>query len=283
MGRRYVPVTMGSPRFRTVDVGECIVTEAWFPPGVRLPHHVHERPCFAVMLDGSFDLDFAGRSYPCLPASVSTEPAGERHANRIRNGGAHVVVVQPDPATSEFVRPLRGLLEEIHHFSHTDITRMARRVTLELRRPDDLSSLAIESLALGMLVAARRVERPDRSGHPVPRWLSRAREFVHANYRRSFTIRHLAREAGVHPVHLARVFRSHFRTSVGEYVRGLRLDWAARELAASDESIAVIALEAGFADQSHFTRAFKQHRGLTPGRYRRTVDRPVPRRPGPER
>jgi AraC-like DNA-binding protein len=32
-----------------------------------------------------------------------------------------------------------------------------------------------------------------------------------------------------------------------------------------------IALEAGFADQSHFTRSFRRHHGITPGRYRELV------------
>jgi AraC-like DNA-binding protein len=58
---------------------------------------------------------------------------------------------------------------------------------------------------------------------------------------------------------------------VGEYVRRLRLDWATAQLAATDTPLAVLAAEAGFADQSHFTRAFKGYAGLTPGKYRRFV------------
>ena len=53
-------------------------------------------------------------------------------------------------------------------------------------------------------------------------------------------------------------------------MRRLRLDWAAAQLADSDVTLAQLAAEAGFVDQSHFTRAFKRHTGLTPGRYRET-------------
>jgi AraC family transcriptional regulator len=59
--------------------------------------------------------------------------------------------------------------------------------------------------------------------------------------------------------------------SVGEYVRRERLDWAVAQLTTTDTPVATVAAEAGFADQSHFTRAFKRHTGLTPGRYRRVV------------
>jgi AraC family transcriptional regulator len=79
----------------------------------------------------------------------------------------------------------------------------------------------------------------------------------------------LAREVSVHPAHLARAFRQQFGTSVGGYVRRLRLDWAAAELERSETALAAIALAAGFADQSHFTRSFRRYTGFTPGAYRR--------------
>ena len=76
----------------------------------------------------------------------------------------------------------------------------------------------------------------------------------------------LARELAVHPAHLARAFRGQFGTSVGGYVRRLRLDWAAAELERSDTALAAIALAAGFADQSHFTRIFRRLHRVHPER-----------------
>jgi AraC family transcriptional regulator len=86
----------------------------------------------------------------------------------------------------------------------------------------------------------------------------------------------LASEVGVNAAHLARVFRARYGTSVGEYGRRLRLDWAAGEIARDDRPIAEIATEAGFADQSHFTRLFRRHVGTTPARFREEA-RAVPR------
>lgn len=56
---------------------------------------------------------------------------------------------------------------------------------------------------------------------------------------------------------------------MGSYVRGLRLEWAARELVQSEAPLARVASGAGFADQSHFTRFFKRQFGITPNAYRR--------------
>ena len=76
--------------------------------------------------------------------------------------------------------------------------------------------------------------------------------------------------AGVHRAHLVRAFRARFGISVGAYVRRERIRWAARALRNSDAPIAEIALQAGFADQSHFTRTFVTPHGC--------VARPLPAR-----
>jgi AraC family transcriptional regulator len=78
----------------------------------------------------------------------------------------------------------------------------------------------------------------------------------------------LGETVGVHPAYLARAFRAHYGFSVGEYSRRLRLAWAAEELSRGEAPLAEVAANAGFADQSHFTRVFKQHVGTTPARYR---------------
>jgi AraC family transcriptional regulator len=83
----------------------------------------------------------------------------------------------------------------------------------------------------------------------------------------------VASAIGVHPAYLARVFKAHHGVSVGEYGRRLRLAWAASEIARSDTPLATVAIRAGFADQSHFTRLFKRHVGITPARYRAEAQR----------
>jgi AraC family transcriptional regulator len=85
----------------------------------------------------------------------------------------------------------------------------------------------------------------------------------------------LAAEAGVHPVYLARVFRRHHRCTIAQYVRRRRLERALHELSTSRRSLAEIAIDTGFADQAHFSRAFKAHAGLTPGQFRKLARVPA--------
>jgi AraC family transcriptional regulator len=270
---RPVPVTMGSPVFRSLELDGFAVVEAWFPPGEYLARHTHDRACVAVMLEGSFDLAMAGRVHHCPPTAVATEPAGETHANSIGDSGARVAVIQPDPARAELLRPFARILDRPSHRHHAGIAACAARLTRELDRPDDLASLAAEAAVLEILVVLGRLAL-DAERTPPP-WLLRAQELVHARFREPLRIAAVAREVDVHPGHLARAFRRQFRMPLGSYVRQLRLEWVAAKLLDSEDSLASMALAAGFADQSHLTRAFKCHTGLTPRAYRQARSRPA--------
>ncbi len=261
-----VPVTMGSPTFHSLELNGFGVTEAWFSAGTALHRHSHDRACVAVMLEGSFDLHFAAKSFSCPPTAVFIEPAGETHANQVGTSGAHVVVIQPDPAKHELLRPFASLLERGTHRHHAGMASRALRLARELKYPDDLSMLAAEGIVLEMLVELTRLGC-DETRRP-PRWLLQAQELVHARFMEPLRTSEVAQTVGVHPAHLARGFRTHFRLSMGSYIRRLRLEWAARELVQSETPLATVALAAGFADQSHFTRLFKRHMGLTPNAYR---------------
>jgi AraC family transcriptional regulator len=270
---------MGSPRFRTSDAGSFAFTDAWFPAGAYLQPHVHDRPCFAVILSGSLDVAFRSAAFYCEPASVHTEPQAERHANRIGRRGAHVLVIQPDPLRERLVVPLRGILDRTTQRRHAGIAELAARLVAELDGGDTVAPLAQEGLALEMLALAARTQSGDESGR-VPRWLLTVQEYLHAHRFESLRIGSLAAELDLPPTRLARAFRRHFHVSIGAYVRRLRIEWAAAALSEDDSPLSAIAVHAGFVDQSHFTRVFTRLMGVSPGRYRDgRADRPARRVP----
>jgi AraC family transcriptional regulator len=81
----------------------------------------------------------------------------------------------------------------------------------------------------------------------------------------------LAAECDVHPVYLARAFRRHYAQSIGSFMLQSRLRLAMHRLVTTAEPIARIALECGFADQSHLTRLLHRETGSTPARFRRVA------------
>jgi AraC family transcriptional regulator len=270
MKRRPVPVSMGCARFHTFDGSGCILTEAWFPPGATLPPHTHDRAILAVVLDGAIESSIARRRLDCRAASVWTEPLAERHANAVGRDGAHVLVVQPDPARHDLFDRFSPLLTEVSHRRDARIAADAARLAVELHIADDLSCFAIDALALAILVGGER-DRRARSCATPPAWLRRAREVLHDRFRDHLSLAEVAAAAGVSPARFAQAFRRHFRCSPGEYVRELRVRWAADQLSGLDTAISRIAVRAGFTDQSHLTREFRRHFGVTPGAYRRAT------------
>jgi quercetin dioxygenase-like cupin family protein len=81
MSRTAMPVTLGSPWFRTVDTAACRVTEARFSAGDILRAHSHDRPIMAVMLSGSFETASQGDDSTAGPTAPG--PSRARSATRI--------------------------------------------------------------------------------------------------------------------------------------------------------------------------------------------------------
>jgi AraC family transcriptional regulator len=104
-----------------------------------------------------------------------------------------------------------------------------------------------------------------------PRWLRQVRDLLHEGFRQRLTLDGIAESVGVHPAHLARVFRQQQGCTVGDYVRRLRIEYACHCLRTSDTALATVALAAGFSDQSHFSRVFKRQTGLSPAVFREST------------
>lgn len=98
----------------------------------------------------------------------------------------------------------------------------------------------------------------------LPAWLSRVEDFMHAQFRIPISLRACAREANVHPVHLARVFRKRHGCTVSQYLRTLRLIEASRLVLREGWPITEAAYGAGFADHAHLTRCCSLRVGFTP-------------------
>src|SRR5262249_52559171 len=165
------------------------------------------------------------------------------------------------------LRDRAPVLEGPAEFRGSPPAHLALRLYQEYCRMDDLSPLAMEGLALELLAAASRRPAPVPGRRPPP-WLGRVTDILQARFAEKFSLADLAAAVDVCPDHLARAFRLHRGCTVGEYVRRLRVDFACRRLASSDAGVVEIALAAGFSDQSHLTKTFKRHVGVTPGEFR---------------
>lgn len=103
--------------------------------------------------------------------------------------------------------------------------------------------------------------------------LERAALFIAENYHRSLKLDEISQVTGLSPSSLIRAFKKQFGMTPHAYLNNRRVQFARAELR-QGRPIADVALAAGFADQAHLQRAFKQLLAATPGHYRAV--NPVP-------
>ncbi|WP_327437942.1 AraC family transcriptional regulator [Pseudomonas donghuensis] len=101
---------------------------------------------------------------------------------------------------------------------------------------------------------------------PDPRLLAAA-AFIREHCTEPLRLEAISRAAGLSTSYLIRAFKQQFGLTPHGYLLDQRVQYARAQLRRG-RLIAEVALEAGFADQAHLQRAFKQHLAATPGHYR---------------
>lgn len=98
--------------------------------------------------------------------------------------------------------------------------------------------------------------------------LRRVQIFLDQHIGEDFVLDDLAEVACMSRFHFARMFRRSLKESPMRYVLKMRVALGQEKLLSEKhKTVAVIASELGFCDQSHFTRSFRRFTGVTPGRF----------------
>ncbi len=100
------------------------------------------------------------------------------------------------------------------------------------------------------------------------RQIRRITDFVSADLCQDLSLEALAEQVGFSPYHFARLFRRTTGESPHQFVLRQRIEKAQYLLRETNTPLAYIALESGFASQSHMTRIFKRYLEITPKAYR---------------
>lgn len=259
---------------RRLEVPGFTITAGNHSPGEVLPRHEHQGPTICCVLSGRFTEYSAGHAADCTPGTVKLTPAGEPHWNRFAPCDTRGVMVEVDRRRFEGRPSVLAALEARRHERHRGTPGFVRELVREAGRRDEAALLAIEGLLLEFLAQLARDNTGRRRDRPL--WLGFAEEVLRSRFAEPLSLARVAELAQVHPVTLARAWRREHGRSVGDSLRRIRLDWAAAELASTEEPIADVALRAGFYDQSHFTNSFRRYQGVTPGEYR-VAHRGLPR------
>jgi AraC family transcriptional regulator len=258
---------------KSSKVSDFTLTETVYPARLRLPKHSHERACFSFVLKGGFTEKYGNKIRQCEPSKVIYLPSGETHSDYFL-GGARALHVEIDLRGQMRFGKLTGLLADSTDFQGGIIASLFYKLYQEFgAKTDGATPLAIEGLILEIVAASMRNISGKTTKSTRVKDLERARDFLHAHFTEQNSIARIAELVEMQPTCLARAFRLSYGCTVGEYVRRLRIEFACRELSNPEKPLAFIAQNAGFFDQSHFSKTFKLLMGQSPAAYRKLLSK----------
>jgi AraC-like DNA-binding protein len=262
---------------RTVGPEEGVeFLEAWFPrPAYR--KHRHDTYAICLTTSGVQEFNYRGTLETSLPGQVVVLHPDEPHDGLpATDAGFGYRELYVEPAL------IFEALETLGHrrtlpFVRTPVTtntRLATAITsafdVASQEPLAIDSLVVQ-LAEGLLEACAMPTEVECRLLDVLA-VNRAREFLDAEKTRVVRSTELEAVTGMTRYELARQFRLMCGTSPYRYSLMRRLDFA-RDRLGSQCRLVDVALDAGFADQAHFSRTFRAAFGLTPAEYRATGER----------
>jgi AraC-like DNA-binding protein len=246
--------------------------EAWLHGPAYHPHR-HDTYAICLTTRGVQAFHYRGTREVSLPGQVVVlhpDELHDGHAGTEEGFGYRPLYVEP-ALIFEAIQVLRGQTGTLPFVRRPVVRspRLANAITRAFagsREPLAMDSLVVQ-VAEGLLEAD-----PSCPPVPLPRHLDvaalqRARAFLDAEKTRVVHSAELEAVTSLTRYELARQFRVLYGTSPYRYLLMRRLDFA-REQIARRRPLAEAALDAGFADQAHFTRMFTSTFGLTPARYR---------------
>jgi len=248
---------------REKNTGPFRITETSYDADAALAVHQHETAYLSCLLAGAYTESYGSREATYIAGTVVWHPADDVHSDGFQSAGGHLLNLE---ISAGWLRDVAQGLEpcaDIRSFCGG----LPYSLGLRLYRELHVDSQVVEDLA-NELVSFFFSGSADR--HP-PLWFGQALDLVSEIYDSPVSLAYIAREVGVHPVHLARSFRRFLGCTFGDYLAEVRIRKAFGLLLSTNNSIGNVAHSSGFADHAHLCRSFKRSTGLTPSAFRETV------------
>ncbi len=261
---------------RSTDTPDLVLSEGLYSEH-RFEPHYHIDYHIGLVVEGVQKQRFQGSSVLLGPGRISIMPPGEIHDGvRHQDNAYRLKTFRIAPEL------IGGYLSEIYdtdrelHFGGAMVEnpQLANRLMglfSQIQQGESVSTLSVEQSwfhLLAPLLSELGLNAPveSRGGLSEKHW-SWVRDYCHAHLAEKIVLEQLAALCGLSRYQFLRRFEKTTGVTPHAWLTRLRLEHACRLMRHSNSSIAEVASDVGFYDQSHFNRAFRQAYGVPPSRY----------------
>ena len=244
-----------------------IITKWTYHPNVYPNWHYHENPSLTLILKGGA-IDQRKKEEKAIGAGdLVLHRSEELHRNKFLSENSRHFCIEMEPGWfKKFDIP--------NHFEAKSLLLVnpvikAKVISVlgEFIDSGSTKNISVETLLLDCITDLNAVT----ISNYYPTWLNSLKELLHDEYYTDWSLAQLAKRMNVHPVTISKYFTRYFKTTIGDYIRKIKICKSFSDLSNKSKAINNIGTNSGFADHAHFTKNFKKYTGVTPSEYREFV------------
>jgi AraC family transcriptional regulator len=249
---------------RSHDADGVIVSETQYHRKVFEGWHSHDNYHFTFVVKGGNREQRKTEEFEATPGAIIFYRRGELHRNRnTLHLSKNINLEIKDAFLAKYQSSIPAF--DSREWRRADAKFLLLKIYKECRLSDAQSIASIHALALALLCSPLE----EKISAKISPWANRLREIIYDRWNETVSLSELSTALSLHPVTISRNFPKYFACTLGKYARKVKIEKAIGLIGQSRDSLADIAYQCGFADQSHFIRAFKNATGFLPGEFKK--------------
>jgi len=229
--------------------------------------HSHENTYMTLILKGSNKEKRKNQEIACSAGMLLLYPKNKPHINLNYENNTRNLNIEFEDAWFEKFNIDTHFLKGQSLIYSPIIKNNIVNIIPELNEPDILSNINIETLLLNAITILSTTRPVTNS----PRWIIDIKEILHDEFDFEWDLTNLSKKIGVHPVTISKYFSKYFHTTIGDYIRKIKIEKSLSYLSKRSIPLDTISAKLGFYDNAHFTRTFKKYTGMAPSEYRQFI------------
>ncbi|MBN8586169.1 MAG: helix-turn-helix transcriptional regulator [Ignavibacteria bacterium] len=253
---------------KVINLGDIVLTDNEYVHK-KVDWHYHENAYFTYLIKGRLQEINKKETFNCNAGTLLFHNCQDAHYN-----------IKPDGFTRGFQLEFSSGWLHKHDFKTENFEGSGIICDIELRNifnniyiesvlNDNVSAISIEALLTEFFTVMNR--QHEISNSKLPSWLKTVESILTEETEMPLTLENLSERSGVHPVHISRMFPKYYGTTIGNYIRKIKINKAIDLIFNSELSLTQISAACGFSDQSHFIRVFRAFSKTTPQLFRKTL------------